>query len=200
MSVCCNGCRGLGAGPIGTPSVGPALKPEGMLSARGCLMCSTANATSDRSANRVSIFEMRIIFLDPNVSVSSRKTNAEPAARRANHNRPTEKERISCDTIAAERGTRLVGSAPCLVICDSSNVSKLSRLGRVGSGRKGRRTPRRRRSRRGKSSSRQTYHQQERIIHEHVREQDSNRDPKANVAVSRYPIAAQRMPGVCIVH
>lgn len=120
MSVYCNGCRGFGAGPIGTPSVGPAFILEVMLYARGCLICSIANATSDRSATRVSILETRIIFLDPKVSVSSRKTNAEPAARRANQRRPIEKARISCEIMAAKRGTRLVGSAPCLVTCDGS--------------------------------------------------------------------------------
>ena len=93
---------------------------EVMLYARGCLICSIANATSDRSATRVSILETRIIFLDPKVSVSSRKTNAEPAARRANQRRPIEKARISCEIMAAKRGTRLVGSAPCLVTCDGS--------------------------------------------------------------------------------
>jgi hypothetical protein len=68
----------------------------------------------------VSILETRIIFLDPKVSVSSRKTNAEPAARRVNHKRPIEKASISCETMAANRGTRLVGSAPCLVTCDGA--------------------------------------------------------------------------------
>jgi hypothetical protein len=128
VSVYCNGCRGFGAGPIGTPSVGPDLILEVMLTARGDLVCSAANATSDMIATRASRFETRSIFLDPKVSVSSRKTNAEPTARRANHKRPTEKARISCETTAAKRGTRLVGSAPCLVVCDGSHVSNVQRL------------------------------------------------------------------------
>ena len=130
MSVYCNGCRGFGAGPIGTPSVGPALRLGEMLSTKGCLIFSTANATSDRSATKVSILEIRIIFLDPKVSVSSRKTNAEPAARRANHNRAIEKASISCEAMAAKRGTRVVESAPCLVTCDEACVSKMAKLGR----------------------------------------------------------------------
>jgi hypothetical protein len=138
VSVYCNGCRGFGAGPIGTPSVGPDLIFEVMLYARGCLICSTANATSDSSATRVSILEIRIIFLDPKVSVSSRKTNADPAARRANQSRPIEKARISCEIIAAKRGTRLVGSAPCLVTCGGTHISKMQRLKKVDSRREGR--------------------------------------------------------------
>jgi hypothetical protein len=104
-----------------------------MLYARGCLICNTANATSDKSATRVSILEIRIIFLDPKVSVSSRKTNAEPAVRRANQSRPIEKARISCEIMAAKRGTRLVGSAPCLVTCGGAHVSKMQRLKKVDS-------------------------------------------------------------------
>jgi hypothetical protein len=163
VSVYCNGCRGFGAGPIGTPSVGPALILEVMLYARGCLICSTANATSDRRATRVSILEKRIIFLEPKVSVSSRKTNAEPAARRVNQSRPIEKARISCEITAAKRGTRLVGRAPCLVTCGGAHVSKMQRLKKVDSWRDGRRRPGRGRCGAVEASRtfrQTTYHQQ----------------------------------------
>lgn len=140
------------AGPIGTPSVGPALILEVMLYARGSLICSTANATSDRSATRVSILEIRIIFLDPKVSVSSRKTNVEPAARSANQSRPTEKARISCEVMAAKSGTRLVGSAPCLVTCNGLHISKMQTLKKVSSWKKEKTKEKKVRWRQGKAS------------------------------------------------
>lgn len=73
---------------------------------------------SESSVTSVRSFDTRIIFRDPKVSVSSINTKAEDAARAANHNRATEKARMSCDETAAARGTRVVMKAPCLVICE----------------------------------------------------------------------------------
>jgi hypothetical protein len=82
-------------------------------------MRKIAKTMKDSSATSVRSFDIRIIFRDPKVSVSSINTKAEAAARAANHNRATEKARISCEETAAARGTRLVMKAPCLVICET---------------------------------------------------------------------------------
>jgi hypothetical protein len=123
VSVYCNGCRGFVAGPIGGAFAGLPLKLGKLVwtdSDEGCLMRKRAMAMKESSVTSVRSFDIRIIFRDPKVSVSSINTNAEAAARAANHSRATEKARMSCDETAAARGTKLVTKAPCLVICKVS--------------------------------------------------------------------------------
>ena len=123
MSVYCNGCRGFVAGPIGRASAGLPFSLGRLVctdSDEGCLIRRRANAMKDSSVTSVRSFDTRIIFRDPKVSVSSRNTKAEAAAKAANHSRATEKARKSCEETAAARGTRVVMKAPCLVICEVS--------------------------------------------------------------------------------
>jgi hypothetical protein len=123
VSVYCNGCRGFVAGLIGGASAGLPFK-LGKLgwteSDEGCLIRKRAKTRKESKVTSVRIFDARIIFRDPKVSVSSINTNAEAAARAANHSRATEKARMSCDETAAARGTKLVTKTPCLVICEVS--------------------------------------------------------------------------------
>jgi len=121
VSVYCNGCRGFVAGPIGRVSAGLAFRLGRLVCAdsdEGCLIRRRANAMKDSSVTSVRSFDTRIIFRDPKVSVSSRNTKAEAAAKAANHSRAKEKARKSCEETAAARGTRVVMNAPCLVICE----------------------------------------------------------------------------------
>lgn len=131
MSVYCNGCRGFVAGPRGGAPAGLPLKLGKLVwteSEEGCLMRRRAKTMKESRATSVRSFDIRIIFRDPKLSVSSINTNAEAAARAANHSRAAENARMSCDETAAARGTKLVTKAPCLVICEVSvSVRKGSR-------------------------------------------------------------------------
>lgn len=121
MSVYCNGRRGFVAGPIGRASAGLPCRLGRLVctdSDEGCLIRRRANAMKDSIVTSVRSFDTRIIFRDPKVSVSSRNTKAETAAKAANHSRARDKARKSCEETAAARGTRVVMKAPCLVICE----------------------------------------------------------------------------------
>ena len=122
MSVYCKGCRGFVAGPMGGASAGLPSRLGRLVwtdSDEGCLMRKRAKTMKESSVTSVRSFDTRIILRDPKVSVSSMKTKAEAAARAANHNRATEKARMSCEETAAARGTRLVMKTPCLVIYEA---------------------------------------------------------------------------------
>jgi hypothetical protein len=122
VSVYCSGCKGFGAGPIAGASAVPAFRLGRLVwtdNDDGCLIRTMAKTMKESSVTSVSSFDIRIIFRDPKVSVSSMNTKAEAAAKAANHSRVTEKATRSCEEMAADRGTRLVVKAPCLVICEA---------------------------------------------------------------------------------
>ena len=101
----------------------------------GCLIRRMAKTTKESSVTSVSSFDIRIIFRDPKVSVSSMNTKAEAVAKAANHNRATENAISSCEETAAARGTRLVMKAPCRVIYEVRvSVCEKSRGHRAGEG------------------------------------------------------------------